>query len=264
MLLGNYSIFNKNPIRFSAGTLAESFTKGPTKGQKRNFYAGEATVVSGASIADKNSFPNGYVIPYAWMQSPKAGGLATYNTIDGTGTVTNGNLAGGLNGDADLTGSGDITNAELALIVSAVAALTGAGALTGDILGKLEAAANLTGAGAITTANLGALADLVAALTGTGTASADIVAKAFMSADITVTGDILSTANIAEYVWNGVAEGSLTYQHAIRLLLAVAVGKTDIATGPTIVTFRDTEDSVDRVVAEMSGSERTNITLDPN
>lgn len=61
-------------------------------------------------------------------------------------------------------------------------------------------------------------------------------------------------------------EGSITLKEALRLLLAVAVGKTDIDTsGPSpVITFRDTADSKNRVTATMSGSERATVVLDPD
>jgi hypothetical protein len=64
----------------------------------------------------------------------------------------------------------------------------------------------------------------------------------------------------ASDVWSALAEGNYTYAQVMQILSAVAAGKTDI-TGST-VTFRDINDTADRVVAEMTGSERTTVTLD--
>lgn len=61
-------------------------------------------------------------------------------------------------------------------------------------------------------------------------------------------------------------EGSVTMRQALRILLAVAAGKTninDLGGGLAEVTFRDILDVKDRVVADMTGSERTTVTLDP-
>ena len=60
--------------------------------------------------------------------------------------------------------------------------------------------------------------------------------------------------------WDEVLEGGYTAGELLRVLAAVAAGKTDI-TGTT-VTFRDVNDTTDRVVASMTGSERTTVTLD--
>jgi hypothetical protein len=64
---------------------------------------------------------------------------------------------------------------------------------------------------------------------------------------------------LAEAVLAANVEGSVTIEGALRVLLAVAAGKTDI-TGTT-VTFRDLADAKPRVVAVMAGSERSSVTL---
>jgi hypothetical protein len=62
--------------------------------------------------------------------------------------------------------------------------------------------------------------------------------------------------------WGAVVEGSLTYQDAIRILLAVAAGKTDIE--GNVVKFKSLSGLVDRITATMSGSERTSVVLNPD
>ena len=62
-----------------------------------------------------------------------------------------------------------------------------------------------------------------------------------------------------------VVEGSYTATEVLRLLLAVATGKTtiaDIGGGLGTVKFRDVADSKDRVTATVSDSQRTAVTLD--
>lgn len=61
--------------------------------------------------------------------------------------------------------------------------------------------------------------------------------------------------------WTAIMEGSLTYQDAIKILLAVAAGKTDIA--GNVVKFKGIDGTTDRVTATMTGSKRTGITLNP-
>jgi hypothetical protein len=49
----------------------------------------------------------------------------------------------------------------------------------------------------------------------------------------------------------------------MRIMAAVLVGKTTRAAGPPVtVTFRDINDTVNRVVAELASSNRVAITLD--
>jgi len=70
----------------------------------------------------------------------------------------------------------------------------------------------------------------------------------------------LSQDDVTGAVLEATVESGITLKQALRALLAVAVGKTDIS--GSIVTFRDPNDTTDRVVASMTGSERTTVTLD--
>ncbi len=162
-------------------------------------------------------------------------------------------------GVASITGSADLV-AVIRAMANAAAGVTGAGDVVGDILSTLQGAAALSG-DAVLVGLLRALGIASTSVTGGGAVSASIIAKARGSASLTVTGDILSTANIGESVWNFIVENGYTSADVLRLLAAVAAGKTDI-TGTT-VTFRDLGDTENRIVAEMTGSERTTITLNP-
>jgi hypothetical protein len=71
----------------------------------------------------------------------------------------------------------------------------------------------------------------------------------------------------ADDVWNYILESGYSAKMLIRLLAAVQMGKTDITNlggGNAQVAFRDVNDSKDRVIANMTGSERTSVTLDPS
>jgi hypothetical protein len=231
-------------------------------GARKRFAAGQASITG---VTNRAAVPEGYLHPVCWDMPQKDGGLASRGRITGTGNVTLANLAGGLAAVASLVGTGDITNAALGLILSAVANLVGSGTLTANIVGKLEAVAALVGAGNITAA-LGAIAGLLAALQGDGVVTAAVTAKAGMSASIVVTGEVLNTGNVGEAVWNTINESGFSYAEVLRILSAVATGKTTIVDnggGSATVTFRDLSDTKDRVVAEMDGSERIDVTRDP-
>jgi len=75
-------------------------------------------------------------------------------------------------------------------------------------------------------------------------------------------GQALDTTlqQLVQNIFNETVEGALSMKEVLRVLLSVAAGKTDIS-GST-VTFRDTTDSTNRVVASMTGSERSTVTLD--
>jgi hypothetical protein len=70
-------------------------------------------------------------------------------------------------------------------------------------------------------------------------------------------------ANVAQAILDATdgVESATTVREALRLLLAVAVGKDTITTGPTstIVKFRDINDTKDRVTATMNGSVRVGV-----
>lgn len=72
--------------------------------------------------------------------------------------------------------------------------------------------------------------------------------------------DVASTATLTSLV-----EPGITVEETLRILLAVAAGKTtivDLGGGSASVVFRDTNDTKNRVSAGMTGSERTTVTLD--
>lgn len=65
---------------------------------------------------------------------------------------------------------------------------------------------------------------------------------------------------------SALVESGITVEEVLRILLAVAAGKTaitDLGGGLATVKFRDTNDTKDRLTASMTGSERTTVTLDP-
>lgn len=65
--------------------------------------------------------------------------------------------------------------------------------------------------------------------------------------------------------WDTLIETGYTAKQIMRILAAIATGKTDINNlggGNATVAFRDINDTKDRVTANMTGSERTSVTLD--
>lgn len=265
MLVRNGYVAAASPNRFftgiatTLGSYAQDRMNFTRTGENRNWFAGEATT----DAAYPSAFPNGYNPESSWIMAQVGGGMATYNTINGTGTlVGSGNY--GRDIAADLAGLGDITNAAMALISGAVAALSGSGTLSASIQGALQAAASLAGSGNITAA-LGALAGLVADLDGDGSVTALLAGNGSLSADITVTGATLNTGNVGQAVWAYLITAGYSAEEILRLLAAVAAGKTnitDLGGGAAEVEFRDLADTKNAVVADMLNSERTTVTLD--
>jgi hypothetical protein len=183
-------------------------------------------------------------------------------SLNGAGTL-NGTIAGALSATADLAGSGDLTGA-ITGSVEMVAALTGTGTLNGDVIGNWNMLADLIGSGALTGA-INGIGSMTVSLTGTGTLNiADSTSTGYISADISGDGDILTNESIANAVWLKAIEGTFTAAQCMELLTAVAAGKTtivDLGGGLATITFRDINDTTDRVVADMTDSERTNVTL---
>lgn len=228
--------------------------------------AAKRNLTAGNGITDETvGIPYGYRAPGAWMLPQKAGALSSHNVIAGAGAVADLNLAGGLNAAAALAGAGGLTGTG-ALIVSLVAAISGSGTISSATAQAfLNLAATLAGAGDLDGAAT-ALGHAAAALSGDGDLAGLATALGTLAASITVTGDLLTTANIGDAVWQAILSCGYTAEQAMQILTAVAAGKsdiTDLGGGLATVVFRDLQDSRDVVDADMTGSERTTVTLDP-
>ena len=75
---------------------------------------------------------------------------------------------------------------------------------------------------------------------------------------------VITQDDVTGAVLEAKVEGNYTLKEALRLMLAVAAGKTDIDTSGAnpVVKFRDVNDTKDRITAAMTGSERTTVTKD--
>lgn len=204
MLVGNYSVLQKSPGRFIAGsaTSAESQVRSNfnKSGSNRNrFYVDQTTVALSLYAVPTGTYPE-----IAWVLPQIAGEIASTQPIQGAGTQT-GNLAGGLNAEAALDGAGNITDAVAQLVISMAANLAGDGTVsTADLRGFLQAVANLSGSGNLT-ATAAALAWMNAATDGSGTiTNATPYASGNMSADILSYG-ALTPEGIRDAVWNAIA-----------------------------------------------------------
>lgn len=140
------------------------------------------------------------------------------------------------------------------------ARVTGSSDLTAGINGLAEGAATVTGSASVSVAAYG--------LTALRQAAANVTGSSSVAADINGLGNMASTINVSQLtsedvngaVLDALIEDGVTLKQALRLLMAIAAGKTSID-GST-VTFRDINDTKDRAVGEMTGSERTDVTLD--
>lgn len=125
----------------------------------------------------------------------------------------------------------------------------------GNMSASLEAEGELA-------ANGNVLANGYAAFAGEGDFIADIRAQGNMTAVVDI-GARPSAFDVSQAVWFGTTFDGIGANKVMEVLLAVAAGKTNVDTSGAspVVTFRDTSDTIDRVVATMDGSERTNVTI---
>jgi hypothetical protein len=209
MLVGNYSNFNKLPLKYIGNGGVNNFGAIQSGNQSNFVQSGRVRsrmMQSETTVAlELYSLPNGSYPSLTWFIPQQAGQIGSSNQIYGNG-VSDGNLAGGLPSDANLSGAGDITNGNLTLIAQLIASLTGAGDVTPppELLGTLFMVSNqLTGAGAVA-ATLTAFAAVQADLAGAGTLAVVPYATGDLSADITGES-VLSPQNLAAAVWSALA-----------------------------------------------------------
>lgn len=235
MLLGNHNVLLKAPGRFFGGsTVSDSRSNWGTSGSVRGRFVTDGLNRYSAFAAT----PNGHLAPSAWVIAIKPGGMSTYTTVDGSGTIGAANLAGGRNITADLNGTGTIESATGQLIVSAIAALSGSGTISNaNVVAILQAVAALSGTGTIAGATLNAPASIAAALSGIGALAAVVRAIGNMEADITPF-TALSPQSLAAAVWNSVATQFVTVGtmgDSMRIIEAVLANR--VVTDPTAGTY---------------------------
>lgn len=271
---------------FGAGSLSFDNTASKHGSRRYNRYYGEG-------FLPKSATPNGYLHPYSLMMPRVAGGLASYRLLVAELERTSAVLVSGSGLDASLSGALTITPPQLQLISDMIASLSGALNLTNaELSASASLLADISASMTITDAQLGAIVSMLASLFGTLTKTdANVFATADMSADMSLENEF-SPTKLADAVWNALAssynlagtmgeklnasgsasnpwtetiESTLDAREVLRILLAVAAGKTTITPGvgdTATVTFRDVDDSKNRVTADMTGSERTSVTMD--
>lgn len=256
-LLGSYNVLVKSPGRRLGGTTQSCDRSNYDKtGAMRNRFQ---------VFAKFNATPSGYEPPYSWVLAQIGGGLASFTRLSASGSLTTADMAGGINLEAALAASSSLTTANLELVVALVASLTASGSITtANLVGTVELAASLAASGLLTTANTGAIVEMAAALAASISTSANLTGLAHMSADITSVTE-LSPQSLAAAVLSSIVEGTTSVQTALAVLTAYAAGKTtinDLGGGNAEVVFRNLADTLDRIAADVTGSERTAVVID--
>jgi hypothetical protein len=163
-------------------------------GSLRNFWAGQATVVDGSSIADTSAIPNGYEIPATWAMAPKGGGLSAYTTIQSDHALTS-NLAMGVNIGATLT-SAHTMAPSMQAIANLVTALVSTGGLSATMQAFASLSAAMDSTGGLDGVDLGAVANMSASMASDNTLAAPLSLVVSMAASMLSDGSI-TTAGLS-------------------------------------------------------------------
>ena len=125
MILGNYSVLNKNSGRSTARL--DSRYQFSRVSPFMNFFTSEAN----AGRIPNASLPTGTQPPYSFVVAPKGGELSSTTSISGTGALT-GAMSMGKAMTANLAGVGALIGS-MSLVSSMSATLSGVGTLSGSV-----------------------------------------------------------------------------------------------------------------------------------
>lgn len=246
---GTLRLSGSNPMRQYGAVRAAPVSTRVGIAARRLVRLGEGGMPATASV------PAGQEPPAAWVLCETVGALAATTTLRAEHALTAGMLRVQLLA-ASLSG-GTATVADMVRLVSLATTQT-----SGHVIGAgLDGVAALAAAQASAhgmAAGLGLLVGLASAQTSGHVATADLTGTAAMAADLTSAGDVLTAAQ----VWAAVLDSGYSAGDIMRLLAAIAGGKTTISGSLPTVVFRDLGDTRDRVTADMDESERVTVTLD--
>lgn len=255
MLRGNQSVLHKSPVRYLGGTA----TAGAYAASVRTNFTKQRLNLSPFIFTERNSIPEGYNIVGAITPSIADGNLSALTTIEGSGELTATAILAKL-AEATLSGSGDLT-ASLGVVTQGEATLSGSGSLSADALAVSSVEATLSGSGSIS-ASLSAILPIEAALSGSGTISPVLTGIGRLEAAISPFTDLSPEGLAQALLDNNEIEDNYSVRETLRLVAAVLAGKVS-GSPTTTITFRDLNDTKDRVVATVDGDgNRTALTLD--
>lgn len=240
MIVGSGVRAGGGPHRLLGGAGIQSVDRArwSMRGAALNRHVGEASVVSGSSITDRNGIPSGYLAPSSWSLPIRAGGMASRGLIAAVAELVSSGAAGfgiassiasATDVDASAVGAAPLTSAlagsgtvdaDLTAQANLVVALAGLGALVADGYGGAGMDADLTGTGALT-GGASAAASASAGLTGAGAISASASGGAALVAALAGSGDLA-----AALVGVGVAAADLA---GVGTMLAALYGRASIS-----------------------------------
>lgn len=223
------------------------FTAGRESSMADKSVRQESNLMLACTSAANVSEPLGYNYQYAITMS-RSNSMVIAALLRGTGTFT--------------------VSEQLVYEVTPNTTFTGNGTFVADLAVLEEMIASFFGEGSFTAASL--IYEVISALFDAGSrpSARDIAWETWM-----LNLSLISDVNSAAYKLNNLGdpftaniEGPLDARDAIRVLLAIAAGKTTIINnggGLAQVKFRDTTDTIDRVVVDMNKSNRTNVIITP-
>lgn len=256
MLLNNYSVLNSSP-----GRAIGQFTNLYSNYKPSSWYSYYIPdTIETTNPLKRASIYSGTEPPYTWILAPKGGELSCSNTLAGSSTLTaymeaDAMLASTLEGTSTLT-------AAMSIRIQLSATLAGTSTLTGSMSARIAMSATLAGTSTLTS-GLSLTVKMASIMAGSSTLTANLKGVARLEAQIFVNQSQATVQEIAAGVWAEMLEGNVTAKQCMELLTAIAAGKTtivDLGGGAATVTFRDINDTVDRVEAEMLNSERITVT----
>lgn len=281
MLLANYNVFNANPGHAVGGITDPTYYY--KAGVFQQFYYGDSAVSGQTEKA--SFFIAGGAPHYSFVFAPKAGGMSSRNNVT-VGSEGSAYLVGGKpitatatitltatgNGGLIVSGSGTatVTISATGAILS-IAAGSGTSTVTMTASAALGALAGLVGTANVTITPQAAIA-AIGYMAGISTSEAEFSPSALAAAvwsalasdynESGTMGEKMNSAGSAGNPWTEVIEGAYTAEDLLKLISAVLLGKVSGA-GTGTESFRDVNDSTDRVVASVDSSgNRTSITLD--
>lgn len=225
-------------------------------GLRRNIYADYA-----AAISDKSGIPNGYNMG-APILPLKPGGMSSNSQGLMTLTAVNADAKMGLNMDASGTMTLTVVNADLDQIVALVA--SGALVLAGsaNLSAGVQASATGSMSLSVNVATLGGIIPVEASGVITLSPTAVMTAQAFMEASSGGPTPLSPEGLAAALLDNNDIETNYSLRESLRLMLAAMAGKVSGA-GTATITFRDVNDSKDRIIASVDvNGNRTAVTKD--
>jgi hypothetical protein len=255
MLLRNGRDRYQNP-GFSRGLAGDlgNIVKG---GFRSRFVGGFGPIFGG--------YANGHRAPSAFVLPTTPGALSSYT--EASAALTQGIVV--LTPALPMSASGTLVLTVQTATMSLLAALVANGALVLTVnTAQLSSAVSVIANGTLTITGSASLGGLIPIL-ASGTLvlipdNSDMSALAFMEA--AAGGPTpLSPEGLANAVWQKTIDGPITGEEILRILAAVAAGKTtidDLGGGAATVVFRNLTDALDRVTADMQDSERIDVTLE--